>query len=414
MFPAKDLYPDAVLGNCRHMSKRIKIPNRDGYLQIEDDELTLLDSPQVQRLRRIRQLGMTNMVYPGATHTRFEHSLGVLRLADQLAESINLNEDEQKKYRVAALLHDTGHAPFSHSLEELGDDEKDHEDVSCDIVADLEDELPDEVSVEEVQDIIRGEDDYNIVAGAVDADRLDYLERDAENVGLDQGDIDLASLIQFAQCGESINGTRRVVFEEKAIPALNSFFTARISMLNSAYRHPVAKSYERMLEEATHELVSTSDGEFERGDVQEMNDFELHKVLKDHDGRAGKLYEQIINREHYQRVAKLGRQDHGKTALREAKEKTDRRTAEEKLSTELEEDNDVLIKLPKLPKSEEERDTVYINVDGTIEGFENSSEFREAVIEEEWRAATIDVYVKNIEGKINKAQIRTAFGLDTS
>ncbi|MGZ7095649.1 MAG: HD domain-containing protein, partial [Methanobacterium sp.] len=84
-----------------------------GNLYLDEFEIKLLDTPQMQRLRRIKQLGFTNLVYPGANHTRFEHSIGTMHIASQIADNIELEEDHKKMVRCAALLHDVGHAPFS-------------------------------------------------------------------------------------------------------------------------------------------------------------------------------------------------------------------------------------------------------------------------------------------------------------
>lgn len=376
--------------------KRIKIPNRDGYIKIESEEQDILDSQPVQRLRRIRQLGMTNMVYPGATHTRFEHSIGVMDLAGRLADSIGLSDAECRKYRIAGLLHDTGHSPFSHTLERLdGNKTPDHEEISCQKVDKLKGKFPEGVSARGVKQAIRGNDQYNIVAGAVDADRLDYLERDAQNVGLNQGDIDHASILQFAKHGEIQGGESAVVFDEKAIPALNSFFTSRISMLNSAYRHPVANAYERMIEEASYELARDSVYDLEEEDLREMDDYQLHAVLTDHEGRAGELYDRIENRNHYALIADLNCDNVDKSVLTDAIKNKDKRQVEENLNEYISDKNDVLIQFPSIPKSVEERERVYVNVNNDLREFKNISYFRKAVYDEEWRAAQINVYLKN-------------------
>ena len=88
-----------------------------GTLTLTEFELKLIDTPPLQRLRRIRQLGFINLIYPGANHTRFEHSIGALYLASRLADSIGLDEDKKSLLRICALLHDVGHGPFSHVSE---------------------------------------------------------------------------------------------------------------------------------------------------------------------------------------------------------------------------------------------------------------------------------------------------------
>ena len=155
-----------------------------GYIKLNDDEKKLLDSPQVQRLRRIRQLGLSSQVYPGATHTRFQHSLGVMSLAGRFADSLNLDEDKKQEIRTAGLLHDTGHGPFSHASENVAEKRDiDHEDISCNVVDQLSGKINSDT--DRVKKIIKGELEIGqTVAGDIDADRIDYLMRDAHNSGL--------------------------------------------------------------------------------------------------------------------------------------------------------------------------------------------------------------------------------------
>jgi len=87
-----------------------------GNLQLDELEIKLIDTPQIQRLRRIKQLGFTYLVYPGANHTRFEHSIGTMYLASKLANHLNLDDDQKRMLRISAILHDSGHGPFSHVL----------------------------------------------------------------------------------------------------------------------------------------------------------------------------------------------------------------------------------------------------------------------------------------------------------
>ena len=92
-----------------------------GNLPLTDFEVEVLDYPQLQRLRRVKQLGFISLIYPGANHSRFEHSIGTMHLASKLAEQLELEEDEKELVRIAGLLHDTGHGPFSHVSEAVFD-----------------------------------------------------------------------------------------------------------------------------------------------------------------------------------------------------------------------------------------------------------------------------------------------------
>ena len=113
-----------------------------GNLQINEFEVKLIDTPQIQRLRRIKQLGFTYLVYPGANHTRFEHSIGSMYLASRLANSLELSVEEKEMLRVSAILHDAGHGPFSHVSESVL--ERSHEELTSKLI--LESELSDILS----------------------------------------------------------------------------------------------------------------------------------------------------------------------------------------------------------------------------------------------------------------------------
>ncbi|PSG99991.1 MAG: phosphodiesterase, partial [Nanohaloarchaea archaeon SW_4_43_9] len=110
-----------------------------GYIKLSEEEKRIVDSPAFQRLRRIRQLGFTSLIYPSATHTRFQHSLGVTHLTGKFADSLNLKDEKRKELRLAALFHDTGHGPFSHVSEMMSKQYGvSHEDFSCEVIDRLE------------------------------------------------------------------------------------------------------------------------------------------------------------------------------------------------------------------------------------------------------------------------------------
>src|SRR5215208_2001539 len=159
--------------------------------------LELVDTPVFQRLRYVRQLGLAYLVYPGATHTRFEHALGAYHLArltlsllDERGELTGVSLEERLIAQAAALLHDIGHYPFSHALEEIG--ALHHEEVarplimSGDIAHILREELGDDAP-ERVMALIRGESDsplQGLISGSLDLDKIEYLKRDAFMCGV--------------------------------------------------------------------------------------------------------------------------------------------------------------------------------------------------------------------------------------
>lgn len=276
--------------------KQIADPLYDGYTVINDEELPVLDSEPVQRLRRVNQLGLSSQVYPGATHSRFIHSLGVLRLASKFADTMDLDDYTKTTARIAGLLHDVGHGPYSHAIEDAFPNYPDHEHYSEIIVEELADKglLP--VNEADVKDQIRGDAKIPIIAGDIDADRIDYLNRDAKYTGNRLGTVEHHTLIENAR---HIDGD--IVFHRNAIEALEGMLLARKNMIGSVYQHPTARIAERMLTEALSYYDTTNPEEILRFD-----DAQLHsELLSAPDTRTTDLYKRITNRNLYKTAFEL-------------------------------------------------------------------------------------------------------------
>ncbi|MCL6578862.1 MAG: HD domain-containing protein, partial [Candidatus Bathyarchaeota archaeon] len=182
-----------------------------GYVYITEEEKELVDSYPVQRLHRLRQLAGAEYVYPGANHTRFEHSIGVMFLAGKTVESPGLSEkiseDETEMVRIAALLHDVGHGPFSHVFEHLLDKElgKTHEDMTKWIItnSELKDKItkighkPEEIGKLAIGTLRKPKKTFlnQIISSAVDVDKLDFVVRDTHHTGAEYGYVDVFRLI---------------------------------------------------------------------------------------------------------------------------------------------------------------------------------------------------------------------------
>jgi len=181
-----------------------------GYIPITEIELKIIDTPVFQRLNHIRQLGTAYRVFPGAQHTRFSHSLGVMYIMDRMITSKNLegriNEDERQRLRLAALLHDVGHYPLSHIIETVMTDhnlkkERKHERFGEYVVthSSIKDILSEQYNPEEITDIFTGESSeplFNqLMSSDLDADRIDYLLRDSVHTGVAYGKFDLNRLM---------------------------------------------------------------------------------------------------------------------------------------------------------------------------------------------------------------------------
>ena len=230
--------------------------------------MRLVDTPAFQRLRYVRQLGLAFLVYPGATHSRFEHALGTYHLArralallDERGALGGIGRDACDLVRVAALLHDIGHYPFSHALEEIG--ALHHEEVARPLVTDGEvaevlraamgSSTPDDVMA-----LIRGRSAsplQRLISGSLDLDKLDYLRRDAFMCGVPYGEIDVDRLLNSLTVVQLPHGAEIGIIE-KGLSALESLLFARYQMYRNVYWHHAVRSatamYKRLVEDALH------------------------------------------------------------------------------------------------------------------------------------------------------------------
>jgi len=249
---------------------RFEILRDPVWNNIRIDELTLqlVDTEVFQRLRYVRQLGWTYLVYPGATHSRFEHALGThhlsrrtLALLCEADASISISEDDQAVVRSAALLHDVGHYPFSHALEEIG--ALHHEDVARPLITEgnvaslLSARLGADAPAR-VFDLIRGRSEsplQGLISGSLDLDKIEYLKRDAFMCGVPYGEIDVDRLTNSLVVVEDpATGRSALGVQEKALSALESLLFAKYQMYRNVYWHHAVRSatamYKRLVEDA--------------------------------------------------------------------------------------------------------------------------------------------------------------------
>jgi HD superfamily phosphohydrolase len=227
------------------MTKQIKDPVH-GYIEVPAEILPLVDSPTLQRLHHIRQLGFAYLVYPGANHTRFEHSLGAMHLASLLCKHLGFENTETRTICCAALLHDIGHGPYSHASERLikeyapfsHDDIREHLKQPA-FAAKLD---KSSVSLDEIAALISGNHKYaGIIHGDLDVDRMDYLLRDAHYTGAPYSNFDAKRLIKsLAVVSDTL------VLNESGIAAAESLLIARTLMGPSVYYHHACRIAEEM------------------------------------------------------------------------------------------------------------------------------------------------------------------------
>ncbi len=238
---------------------------------VDDLGRALVDTPAFQRLRYVRQLGWAFLVYPGATHTRFEHALGAYHLAsrtlarlDAAGQLAHVAPDERPLVCAAALLHDIGHYPFSHALEEIGT--QNHEEAARPLltagpVAEALSRVLGDDAPDRIHRLIRGESDsplQRLISGSVDLDKIDYLKRDALMCGVPYGEVDVDRLIgSLVVVNDPVSGALTMGVLEKGLAALESLLFAKYQMYRNVYWHHAVRSatamYKRLVDDALAE-----------------------------------------------------------------------------------------------------------------------------------------------------------------
>lgn len=313
-----------------------------GFVTLTDWEREIISQPAYQRLRRIRQLAWTDQVYPGAMHTRFEHSLGVMHVATAMYDGIvsssrSLLESELQfdevglqrdrvLVRLTALLHDVGHSPFSHAAEELfplvegGGRRYVHEEYSAAIIRDkLRSAIEDhplnanyKIRADDIANLLEGSTESqrslvwrDIISGQMDADRIDYLQRDSLHAGVHYGKFDWQRLIG---CLTLVNtGTGRALrlgVTEGGLHAAESLVLARYFMFTQVYFHKTRVAYDHHLYHALQQMLPN--GHFPKPTVLELDEFlkwDDWRVLGHlADGGGGEHGMRLCNRNHFREV----------------------------------------------------------------------------------------------------------------
>ena len=216
-----------------------------GDIELSKFEVRVMDMPQFQRIRRIKQLGLISLIYPGANHTRFEHCIGTMNLASKLATKLDLSDDEIELVRISGLLHDIGHGPFSHVSE--GVLSFPHEELTKYVIekTSLHDLLDEKFNTKEIVDIINGRGHLGpIISGELDVDRMDYLLRDSHNTGVAYGVIDYERIISNLKLDDGL------VLDIKGVQAAEGALVSRYFMYPSVYQHHTTRIVNSMFRRA--------------------------------------------------------------------------------------------------------------------------------------------------------------------
>ncbi len=296
----------------------LKLPKEDegkiikdpvhGFMDLNKMQVDLLSQPELQRMAWVKQIGLGLLVYPGGHHTRLEHCLGTSYLCKKISEKLELPLQEKRLLEASGMLHDIGHPPFSHSIEDVM--ERDHMEATKDLVlgkerlvAEGSGEIPQilekyGVNPVDVSKLITGEYDGNgylqdIISSQMDADQLDYLSRDAHHTGVSYGLIETDWIINVMRI---VDG--RLSYLEKGVDGLEDCIIARDHMYSSVYCHKTTSIAEKMLLRAVERHIDEMGGS--GGDVFWMTDGQLFEVLS----RSNSFSEDIVKRLRTRRLYK--------------------------------------------------------------------------------------------------------------
>lgn len=302
-----------------------------GLIELTPREWRIVDSPALQRLRGVQQLALTHLIYPGARHSRFEHSLGACHLAGRLAERLGLDPEGRQRVRAAALLHDVGHGPFSQVgeavFEELTGQGHVHEKITAAIVRFHDPIRAADVDADWIAELLTetgygeyGSAERNIVSGPVDVDKMDYLLRDSHFCGVDFGRFDLDKVIDAARLTQS-GDVQQLAFHVSGVYAIEGLMLARYQMHRQVYGHKTRIATDKMLVRAM--LLGVEEGllpkdvfapqTMDARFVDEYLQWDDHKTLAvlsaAEDSRAGEMIRALRARQLMKRVARFGLDD---------------------------------------------------------------------------------------------------------
>ena len=283
-------------------------------ITLDDAALSLVDSAPFQRLRYVRQLGHAFLVYPGATHSRFEHALGAYHLTrralatlESRGELTGISEDDCTAVTFAALLHDVGHYPFSHSLEEAGfpsHEAQGEARLTSGVLLDRLRAIGGAEFPARVAALIRSRSAsplQGLISGTLDLDKIDYLCRDSRMCGVPYGTVDVDRLLgSVIMLPAGPAGTRTLGVQEKGVSALESLLFAKYQMYRNVYWHHAVRSATCMFKRAARGAVRH--GTVTRERVAELTDDELMQLLIEKEGsplaralRERRLYKRALD-----------------------------------------------------------------------------------------------------------------------
>ena len=338
------------------------------YITLDPVGAALLDTPELQRLRHVKQLSTVRLVFPSANHTRFEHSLGVYHLAARALSHLDVDEETAAHARAAALLHDVGHGPYGHQTEDLirRHTGKDHDQIGW-LLTDGDSDVArvldrHGLDPQRVTDLIAGKGTVgSLVSGELDVDRMDYLVRDAHHTGAQYGTIDHSRLVRELRIEHD-----ELVLSEGNVPTAESLLLARSLMNSIVYHHHVSRIAGAMLARASEQYLAETDTSAEQ--FRRMADHDLLVDLRNHVPDLGRRIEQ---RDLYKRAvwADLGDVPQGTVEVGHEEERTAEREIAEIAGVD---PSAVIVEVPDRPALKEAATNVV--VDGVVQRLEDASD----------------------------------------
>jgi len=364
-----------------------------GFIRLDDLAISLMDTHEMQRLRRVKQLGFANLVYPGANHTRFEHSLGVLHLAELLLNKLDADvlKDIKDEIRAASLIHDVGHMPLSHSIESVLVEKygKGHEyfTIGGGLLEVINQFGLDKVLIEQ---LIRGESQFSqIISSDVDVDRMDYIVRDEYYTGVAYGAVDCMRLIEEM---DFING--QLVISEGGIQAVESLLVSRFLMFPTVYFHHVSRIAEAMVRRAITPVVK-------RGvELWNFDDYELLSIMMREGGYSQEIASSLLDRRLFKRAL------YASTRSLSVQRIAELESAQEELECEIAckaglDERYVLLDIPRKPEMVERNAKVLAN--GSVKSLEEVSRLVGILYDAQFDQLKLGVYtLKEHREKVGK------------
>ena len=377
-----------------------------GDISLNKFEERIMDMPQFQRLRRIKQLGLISMIYPGATHTRFEHSVGTMNLGSKLSSELGLSNDDVELIRASALLHDIGHGPFSHVSE--GVLSVPHEELTKFVVTktSMRDLLEEKFDVNEIVDIVNGKGYLGpIVSGELDVDRMDYLLRDSHNTGVAYGVIDYERIISNLKLEDD-----GLILDIKGVQAAEGALVSRYFMYPSVYQHHTTRIVNSMFRRALKKVIE--EDIINEKDLYKYDDAEIIGVFRHCENDfVNDIMARLDNRLILKRVKTI-RLDNFKYPEKMYKiEQKALRKAEEEIAEDYDIDKDyVFINIAAYPRFDEMK--TQVNVDGKLYPLTEISNIIGALSKARFNIPDISVYVDESEkSKFNKFKLENYLDL---